>query len=279
VEASDRSLRRLRGYTSIVFHLLELGTELAHFQERHMRHCRDRLPTPSDHAVPSVGCRDVPDLLRRFPLRYAALYLQAGRALAQSLLQRYAEPWTIDVPVPSYRGFHVRPASLVARVVHHYGSAVSMTLEGETFDASSTLDLFRANEKINAHKRRRLAAEAARLCESLPPSHHRDLARMARKIILALVEHSKVILYEQPIPTLHPRRPDSATDFNPVIEEATRLHALGKIDIETNLAATFKGDKRVLQDIRRLAECGYGEDAYGNNVALPKELAYLQDHS
>jgi len=68
------------------------------------------------------------------------------------MLRRYAVPGRIDVPVPRYRGFHVRPSTLVARIVGHYGSEVVMELEGELYNAGVTLDLFRANEKISAGK-------------------------------------------------------------------------------------------------------------------------------
>jgi hypothetical protein len=33
---------------------------------------------------------------------------------------------------------------------------------------------------------------------------------------------------------------------------------------------------RVLEDIRTLAENGYGEDKFGNNIVLPKNLSYLK---
>jgi hypothetical protein len=52
--------------------------------------------------------------------------------------------------------------------------------------------------------------------------------------------------------------------------------ALGKIDVDTDMMVTFIGDKRVLVDIKLLAESGYGEDKFGNNVHLPDKLAYLR---
>ena len=51
---------------------------------------------------------------------------------------------------------------------------------------------------------------------------------------------------------------------------------MGKIDIVTNMKVTFIGDKRVLEDIRLLAEAGYGEDSFGNNIPLPEQLKYLR---
>ena len=41
-------------------------------------------------------------------------------------------------------------------------------------------------------------------------------------------------------------------------------------------AMPFRGDRRVLEDLQLLASNGYGEDAYGNNIALPDELSYLR---
>ena len=51
---------------------------------------------------------------------------------------------------------------------------------------------------------------------------------------------------------------------------------LGKIDVTTELSASFTGDRRVLDDIRLLAENGYGEDNFSNNLPLPERLAYLR---
>jgi hypothetical protein len=42
------------------------------------------------------------------------------------------------------------------------------------------------------------------------------------------------------------------------------------------MTATFVGDKRVLADIKLLADHNYGEDDFGNNLPLPGRLAYLR---
>jgi len=62
-----------------------------------------------------------------------------------------------------------RPSTLISKLVLHYGSKVQMLLGDEVYDASFSLDLFRANEKINAQKRRWLANEIVRL--NLVPEH------------------------------------------------------------------------------------------------------------
>jgi hypothetical protein len=51
---------------------------------------------------------------------------------------------------------------------------------------------------------------------------------------------------------------------------------MGKIDIEMDITVAFAGDQRVLEDIRLLAENGYGEDDFGNNLPLPPKLSYLR---
>jgi hypothetical protein len=275
VERADASLLSLRGHASVVFHLLEAATELMHYRERHVAQASpaaDRARLFADEA----GCLDPRhlDWVSRDLLVLAARYVQVGRSLAQQLLRRYAVQGEITVPVPRYRGFHVRPSTLVARVAHHYGSAVSMTLEGDTYDASSPLELFRANEAINARKRRWLAQEIGRLVAGDAEALGDDPPSAVRALLVRLAEERKVILYEQPLPAVEPANGQPVLPF--ITDAVARLLALGKIDIIASVTATFRGDRRVLADLELLASTGYGEDAFGNNVALPEELTYLR---
>ena len=61
-----------------------------------------------------------------------------------------------------------------------------------------------------------------------------------------------------------------------VLDEVKRLQATGVIDIESEIRVVFVGDKRVLKDLKLLADCGYGEDNFGNNTPLPEEISYLR---
>ena len=277
-ERADPEIRSLRGHASVVFHLLDIATDLTHYRERHVLHAEPA-------GAPARLFADQPDCvaparlesaLRDCGLTFAARYVRAGRELAQQLLRRYAEQGEIAVPVPRYRGFHVRPSTLVARVAYHYGSPVSMTLEDETYDASSPLELFRANELINARKRRWLAAEVARMLEGAEEGLGEDLVRAVRNLLMRLAEEAKVILYEQPLPAIEGQLREGQPVLSFVVDAIARLQALGKIDISTPVTATFRGDRRVLADLHLLAASGYGEDAYGNNIALPEELHYLR---
>jgi hypothetical protein len=91
-----------------------------------------------------------------------------------------------------------------------------------------------------------------------------------------LAEQGLLVIYEQPLELFdEPIHPDG-TLLEQVTSELARLQATGKVDIRSELNVTFIGDTRVLSDIQLLAECGYGEDSYGNNVSLPPELAYAR---
>ena len=83
-------------------------------------------------------------------------------------------------------------------------------------------------------------------------------------------------MYEQPL--MFPEDPAARTGtvLDRAVAEVARLLALGKIDIESDIRVTFRGDKRVLADIGLLAEVGYGEDKFGNNIPLPEKLKYLR---
>ncbi len=272
-ESLDTDLLYLRGHISIIFHLLEVATELTHYYERHLRANAD-----DTHAFskPIVEPRLLLDLLVEYPIGNASRYLDGAVALCQQMLRRYAEIGQITVPVPKYRGFHVRPSTLVAKICHHYGSEVKMDLGGEVYDASFPLDLFRANEFVNAEKRRCLAEEISQL----PIAHRKELAADLHAAVQDVVNHlandEKIVIYQRPLELedLQPNQGDSLAQF--ALDEIARLLATGKIDIESDIEVVFIGDKRVLKDIETLARHGYGEDRFGNNIPLPKALSYLR---
>jgi hypothetical protein len=277
-ERNDPELLSLRGHASAVFHLLEMATDLTHYRERHVLHApavsgRVRLFARQPDCIEPEHLESV---LRECLLSLAAQYVNVGRTLAQQLLRQYAEQGEITVPVPRYRGFHVRPSTLVARVAHHYGSPVSMTLEDETYDAASPLELFRANELINAKKRRWLAQEIGRLVNGRDDRMGDDIVRAVRSVLMRLAEEAKVVFYEQPLPPIESAPGQGQPVLSLIVDAVARLQALGKMDIVTTVTATFRGDRRVLADLELLASNGYGEDAFGNNIALPGELSYLR---
>ncbi len=272
IEYLDANLPVLRGHISVIFHLLEIATYLVHYYERHLN---VRTGDSSLRRKPVITADALLEMLMSYSITYAGVYLDLGRRLCHAMLKHYAEVGTIQAPVPSYRGFHVRPATLVAKIVQHYGSEVRMELDGQTYDASSPLDLFRANEKINARKRRWLVAELGRL--SLPEGElsATQIRAVITNALFKLAQQGKLVIYQQPL-QLSEEFSSEGILLEKVTAEIARLQATGQIDIRTDLSITFTGDKRVLSDLRLLAKSGYGEDCFGNNITLPREIAYLR---
>ena len=291
VETLDADLPVLRGQITVIFHLLETATALAHYCERHILSFTPRpaaalaalagqggapqaAPAPAGGEEPIVDPIEVLDVLMSYSLAFASRYLLTTRGLCHEMLRRYAIQGHVAVPAPRYRGFHVRPSTLVAKIVAHYGSDVTMTLEKEGYNAGYTLDLFRANEKINAVKRRLLAAEVYR-CHPAGDME-REPAAVVREVAHDLFARNKLVLYERTLALegVASRGDESVAEF--VTRALTQLLAVGKIDVDMDVTVSFHGDRRVLEDIKLLADNGYGEDDFGNNLPLPQRLAYLR---
>jgi hypothetical protein len=269
----DTDLPVLRGHISVVFHLLRTATLFVHHYERHV----NKQPCESvGRQEPVVKAEVLLDVIMRYSVTHINLYIDCAEHLCHEMLKRYAEVGQIEVSVPPYRGFHVRPSTLIAKLVLHYGSAIKMELDDEVYDASSPLGLFRANEKINAQKRRWLAAEVVRLKLAQQQNNQSDINAVVREVVLTLVGRSKLILYEQPLQLPEEPARTEGTLLEKIVDEVARLLAMGKIDVDTKMTAKFIGDKRVLADIKLLAESGYGEDKFGNNISLPEKLTYLR---
>lgn len=272
-ENLDPDLPVLRGHISVIFHLLETATEMAHHYQRHISpDLTDESRRPGVHVPPQELLRTLMD----YSVAYSSRYLACARSLCQQMLNRYSEVDRVEVPVPRYRGFHVRPSTLVAKIVQYYGSKTVMELDGDQYDASSPIEIFRANEKINARKRHWLAEAISHLPKVQAGQKRKSFRSVIWSVIMTLAEQGKVVVYEHPLQVRsEPGDPDTPL-LEAVTVEIARLQATGKIDIALPLNAVFIGDKRVLQDIELLANAGYGEDNFGNNIPLPEKLAHLR---
>ncbi len=278
MEANDRRLPKLRGCVSIALHLLEIATVLVHFHERHERSSRYVVIYQKLQEI--TGTYQILDAMGNYALFYCTRFLQKGKQLSEEAVMDYAQITSKRIPVPIYRGFHVRPSTYIAKIARHYGAEVQMHLEDEVYDASCVFDLFRANEKINMEKRRHIAKTLISAQHIVPTDAHtlpqvikRELKYLIDKKFL--MEHQRIEpedLVSQDLEKLILTPEEVRGSINEVI---TRLLAIGKIDIIMPLYVTFIGDKRPLADIETLARSGYGEDSQGNNVPLPEQLSYL----
>ncbi|MBT3200001.1 MAG: hypothetical protein HN350_08785 [Phycisphaerales bacterium] len=273
-ERLDENLPVLRGHISVGFHLLTMATSLIHYYERHVD-----AEAPSQKGV-GMLLVDPTELLAAtmsYSVMFAGAFIDAARTLCQDMLKSYAEIGEIELPIPRYRGFHVRPSTLVAKIVLYYGSDVQLKLNGHCYDASTPLEIFRANETINARKRQWLASVIADhpaingiRCEDV------DVMESAHEIVMDLATCGKMVIYAKPLVMRDVPVREGGTLLECVIDEIAHLQATGKIDINVELTIGFKGDKRVLDDLKLLAEHGYGEDNLGVDIVLPSELAYLR---
>ncbi|MBN2625063.1 MAG: hypothetical protein JXA95_00250 [Spirochaetales bacterium] len=271
----DTNLPALRGQISIVYHLLETSTLLIHYFQRHEMHLGQ-----ADAKEMHEHFDQLFQIMVDFCMFYSQKYITAAQKLCKEILKTYSEEDIIRVPIPNYRGFHVRPSTLIAKIVIHYGSEVEMKLGDHIYNAAMPLELFRANEEINLSKRCAIAKgilEHKLIKEDADALYDAKLMKkILRMVFLDLLEQQKIIIYENDFSfdNLTPFESETIADF---AKRGIALYlALGKIDIISDTKVEFRGDKRVLHDIQILAENGYGEDKFGNNIVLPKELSYLK---
>lgn len=277
VEEQNVDLAYLRGHTSIIYHLTEIATNLVHYYVRHMSSLRResaskiRFPMQPDELL---------ELVFDYPIRFSRLYLESAVQLSQRMIRSYSVPARAEVPIPNYRGFHVRPSTLVARIVAHYGSSVTMELNGQQYDAGQSLELFRANEEINAAKRRFIAdmlSDEPELDQGIPEDSA-ERARQLQLVIMKLASDDKIIVYDTDLELDldEPGETPESTLAELAVRVIRHLLSMAKMDVHSDITVTFSGDNRAVSDIEILANHGYGEDRMGNNIVLPDELSYLR---
>ena len=144
IETEDVRLNQLRTQISIALHLLEIARGLAHFYERHEK--------ISSVLAKAVRSNNVLNCTVNWALYYTNQTMQLSKMLADDLLKKYTAVASVELPVPKELGFHLRPSTLVAKVVSHYGSDVYMVVGEDKFDAKSILSITWAGGKIAREK-------------------------------------------------------------------------------------------------------------------------------
>ena len=114
LEMQDGRLKAFRACITIPLHLMRIVELLSHFYQRHILANRGRRRQKNivgGHGGARGGREGSPIFLARF--RMAPGY---GERLAKSLLEQYTVIDTVELHVPRGLGFHMRPATLVAKV-------------------------------------------------------------------------------------------------------------------------------------------------------------------
>jgi phosphotransferase system HPr-like phosphotransfer protein len=146
----NRKLKQLRGYFSVVFHLLQMVGRLLHFYERHLHQAgyKNTYKKIQEKLSSLINPETILDRIINYGLFYACHFLTTGIELASEILNENIERSSISVGIPVTLGFHSRPSLLVAKIVQHYGGQVELVVGEDRFDASSVLDLQWAGGKI-----------------------------------------------------------------------------------------------------------------------------------
>lgn len=146
----NRKLKQLRGFFSVVFHLLQMIGRLLHFYERHLHDAgyKNIYKQVRDKMAELVDPEMLMDRTINYGLYYVCNYLSSGKELAGQILNENIERSAITVGIPVKLGFHSRPSLLVAKIVQHYGGQVELCVNNDRFDASSVLDIQWAGGKI-----------------------------------------------------------------------------------------------------------------------------------
>jgi len=146
----NRKLKELRGYFSVVFHLLQIVGRMLHFYERHLHEAgyKNIYKKVQDKLSLLIDPEILIDRTINYGLYYACQFLTTGNKLAIEILNENIERGAIKVGIPVKLGFHSRPSLLLAKIVQHYGGEVQLCVKEDSFDASSVLDIQWAGGKI-----------------------------------------------------------------------------------------------------------------------------------
>jgi hypothetical protein len=271
-ENEDKDLIVLRGHISVVMHILRVASGLTHFYERHLGTQRSLVAPTGDSLVTSITLLLY---INSFSVHYLKHFVLSARLLCQEMLKRYAQKTEIELPVPVFRGFHVRPTVLVSSIVKHYGSKVKVEYDGLEYDPETPLSMFSLNEFVNQKKRDHISNIINDLEGVNKVYKDGELENKCRDMLYQLYSENKIVIYSQPL-QLSKMLSDDLTLRQNLTEEIKRQMQMGCLDVVKEYKVKFKGDQRVLDDIKLLAECGYGEDPMGHNIPLPERLRYLR---
>ena len=135
IERGNPKLSVLRGHVSVVLHLLECATFLAHFYERHENDIRYEVT--KQRIAELVNKDSVVSMIVEFCMWNGWRFLKFGAAVAEDLLGDFTDQCNVTLEIPPKVQLHARPASLIVSIVNRYGTPCELEIEGQRCDASS----------------------------------------------------------------------------------------------------------------------------------------------
>ncbi len=180
----------LRGYISIILHLLEMARSLIHFYERHA----ERLVKISSEKpeLRKVNFRDIKKSIRMFILPFVFYFARAGKDLAEQIFKALGiDPdeyilETVAILISPYRieDFHLRPVMPVTQIASKYSAKIDLYFNRKRYDLKSPLEMAMAIPDI----RERLANESARLIIRGPRKATREILQFFNQCCGAIPE-------------------------------------------------------------------------------------------
>jgi hypothetical protein len=138
-ESKMQALPRLRGHVAMSLHLLEMGTQLVHFYERHENDIR--FEEAKARIARIVDKTMVLDRIVNYAYYFGSRVLASGRRFAEEALAAFLSVQRLELQLPEGQTLHARPISLIVKIVHHYGTHVEMELDGESCSAASIMEM------------------------------------------------------------------------------------------------------------------------------------------
>ena len=287
-EDMDDDLRKVRGRISVILHLLRIASIYIHFYERHIH--GNAMAVFADKESKRDCTRPVAcvnqEAFYTSILKYLAYYIETfqneGRKLCSLLLQRYCVTKTVEAKVPPYVGFHVRPSSLVAAIVKHYGCDVHMRLWDTEYDAGNALNIMMSNNFLDQKKRAFLVSEMGKVdfsdLELQLSEGFIDKLNAGKQAILKLASAGLVRIYKLPLEIerdkFHPSQEASFADY--VFQLVVYLMNYERqVGILFPANVQFTGPEQAVDDLLVLANANYCESETGEDLPLPKQLEYL----
>ena len=150
-ESKNPELRKIRYVISLALHLFEATTHLIHFYERHENDIRSEAVKQRVSGV--ANKRAVLDCAVNYAFRSAGWLMSEGKASALLLIPEYTSIQEVVFPIPHDVRLHIRPAALIASIVTHHGTPVTMKMGDGECDAASVTDvIFLAGTNLDARE-------------------------------------------------------------------------------------------------------------------------------
>ena len=142
LESEDRDLQRISAYMGFVRQLSRVLTELVHFYERHETGIRGEALTSR---VLDLMDRDVVlDRALNYALYYIHEFMNGAEPHVQNVLDRYTRHESLTLTIPDGLQLHIRPVSLIAKIVEHHKTPVNVIVGDTSCYAGSIVQVLMA---------------------------------------------------------------------------------------------------------------------------------------